>query len=623
MTLVKRSNSFSKSFSLRLLSLSLLTAAAASEPGPAPWGEAAARAAFADLQCLEDFPHGPLGDALPPGGPQSRFRDARELEAAAVAPFLALQRALLTGDAAAWALDGAFGAERLREALDGGGGVGGGSGGSDLSSGRPAPFVQRLLLPANATVATFGDLHGSYHSLLRSLRSLAAQGFLDAESFSVAPARRRDFFMLFLGDYVDRGLYGVEVLAALLQLKTANPANVFMVRGNHEDFDMNGDQAGGLFLRELRSKFPGVEDAQLRRVFRVYETLPSAIFLGVLRERAGGGEGGEGGGEGGEGGGGGKEVGSGGRADVVDGGARPEFLLCCHGGLEVGAETSQLLKAPVPRGSALASGAISHFALLHGVFRQRWLDSLPRALRRKVERGVQKGLFRDIGGCPRRRPARGDGLRAGWREVAESPAWGGGDWPLPPTELQPHLGFMWNDFFVNGRQQSIAYRAGRGFAFGHELTEYVLRTSGIVGVLRAHQHNDSPDTGPMLSSLKEATPPGVFDNFARSGLVLTFLSGALIPGQGFAHDAYGLLRLRGADAAAWAVEVCANRVGEPIVAARDARGGGAPPVTCNPRLDFKCADMGWSAAATTRAGAPAAEDAEWEPCSDDSGSGDL
>ena len=75
-------------------------------------------------------------------------------------------------------------------------------------------------LHINSPVYVIGDIHGQFLDLLRIF-----------ESCQYPP----NGSFLFLGDYVDRGLQGVEVLLFLFLLKLRFPNQIFILRGNHED----------------------------------------------------------------------------------------------------------------------------------------------------------------------------------------------------------------------------------------------------------------------------------------------------------------------------------------------------------------------------------------------------
>lgn len=77
------------------------------------------------------------------------------------------------------------------------------------------PTLLQLHPPLNIV----GDIHGQFPDLLRIF-----------EMDDKPPNAR----YLFLGDYVDRGPMGLEVICLLLALKLKYPNHIYMLRGNHE-----------------------------------------------------------------------------------------------------------------------------------------------------------------------------------------------------------------------------------------------------------------------------------------------------------------------------------------------------------------------------------------------------
>lgn len=70
----------------------------------------------------------------------------------------------------------------------------------------------------------FGDIHGQLLELRHILNYI---GSPENKSY------------LFLGDYVDRGKQSIEVICLLYCLKIVYPKNVHLLRGNHEDPEIN------------------------------------------------------------------------------------------------------------------------------------------------------------------------------------------------------------------------------------------------------------------------------------------------------------------------------------------------------------------------------------------------
>lgn len=75
-------------------------------------------------------------------------------------------------------------------------------------------------------IVVVGDVHGDYDSIQTLLR------LVDLE---------RDL-LVFLGDYADRGRYGVEVIDVVAEL-SRKYENILALKGNHEDYTEDGEPA--------------------------------------------------------------------------------------------------------------------------------------------------------------------------------------------------------------------------------------------------------------------------------------------------------------------------------------------------------------------------------------------
>lgn len=280
------------------------------------------------------------------------------------------------------------------------------------------PFVQKKIVTGEDTIIFKGDLHGDIHSLISFLQELQNSNFLEKNSFKIKDASK---YLVFLGDYTDRGQYGVEVIYTILRLKIENPDQVILIRGNHEDLQLNMRYG---FCREFMQKFKNIDasykDKCMEKICKFYNLLPVALYLG---------------------------------SGVVN----KNFILCCHGGLEIGFNAEKLINS-------------------RNNVQYQFVGALNR--RKEANKLSHFDIFIDS-------------KMFNFKHICKN--------FNPRKSLD--LGFLWNDFVV--KESSLSnYSDIRGFSFNKELTKNIINLSNfgknkVKGIFRAHQHTPSDNNGLM------------------------------------------------------------------------------------------------------------------------------
>ena len=83
---------------------------------------------------------------------------------------------------------------------------------------------EKPLIKRNGSFVIVGDIHGNLHDLLRIFK---IHGY---------PPEQR---YIFLGDYVDRGEFSIDVITMLFVFLNSFPDHITLLRGNHEFIDTN------------------------------------------------------------------------------------------------------------------------------------------------------------------------------------------------------------------------------------------------------------------------------------------------------------------------------------------------------------------------------------------------
>lgn len=369
------------------------------------------------------------------------------------------------------------------------------------------PFAQKLIVPSGSEIYLRGDLHGDIFSLLAQLEQMKHNGVLD-DNFRILAD---NVWILFLGDYVDRGQYGCEVLYTMMRLALANPDRVFFVRGNHEDIAISGLYG---FRDEVKHKFNDANGVRHKIISRMNDFLPVVLYLGCISDTF----------------------------DVTN------YMQCCHGGIEIGYDPKIFL-----------DDHSTEYQLLGLLNRKTFVNQFDAKYNQAT--GLLSWTFSLFSKQQ---------IVNWWHSVLGILE---DDVNLRHPNDAYSLGFMWYDFDIHDTHQ-VEYKKSRGLFYGQIATKQVLELqssdySKICGIFRAHQHGEPV----MMESLKNSK--GVFklwrpvesalapaERPCNDGLVWTFNVGPdSFYGQDFSFnfDAYAKFKIN-ADIDQWKLVVFNTQV---------------------------------------------------------------
>ena len=132
--------------------------------------------------------------------------------------------------------------------------------------------VIKRVISDSSKVAYFGDFHSGLHSIIDSLTNLRNKHFFKSDTWEL----KDDHYIVFLGDLVDRGPYGVECMFLVYFLFIINNQTdyrVFILNGNHEDPSMYKKYG---FKTEMDKQ---LSIASINKLESIMSNLPVALFL--------------------------------------------------------------------------------------------------------------------------------------------------------------------------------------------------------------------------------------------------------------------------------------------------------------------------------------------------------
>lgn len=123
-----------------------------------------------------------------------------------------------------------------------------------------------IIIKINTPVLIAGDIHGNFNDV----RAIVVK-------FMELYKENNKIKLLFLGDYIDRGDYSIEVITFLFYLKIKYPNNIFLLRGNHET-EIDKFYSNSLY-NDLRGLFKSSFNEKYEMYLNCFAKLPIIAII--------------------------------------------------------------------------------------------------------------------------------------------------------------------------------------------------------------------------------------------------------------------------------------------------------------------------------------------------------
>jgi hypothetical protein len=135
-------------------------------------------------------------------------------------------------------------------------------------------FVSKFTPNKNAQFVIWGNLFGSYHSLVRSLKQLEGMKVIDNNLVIKKP----NCYFVFNGNAVNFSPFSMESLTTILLLMKNNRDRIFYVKGEHESKRYWAEHG---LKQELQGKVRRTKDFVHfeQKIDAFFNTLPSALYV--------------------------------------------------------------------------------------------------------------------------------------------------------------------------------------------------------------------------------------------------------------------------------------------------------------------------------------------------------